>query len=116
MNQINQALKNTFCQAIMWPIWLLVILIFCSALWVVAQTNHHRQQMALWQQQYRLSQHLHTEWTQLLLEESTWAAHSRIEQVAKDQFHMVVPKGQHWQVLAIPPAQAPEIQTATEQS
>ncbi|WP_020409303.1 cell division protein FtsL [Hahella ganghwensis] len=32
------------------------------------------------------------EWTQLLLEESAWSAHSRVEQIASKQFGMSVPR------------------------
>ncbi|OZG72036.1 cell division protein FtsL [Hahella sp. CCB-MM4] len=32
------------------------------------------------------------EWTQLLLEESAWSAHSRVEQIASKQFGMAVPR------------------------
>lgn len=105
-NPVNQALKNTFVTPAMGIIWLLVMIVFSSALWVVVQTNHHRLQMAAWQQQYRLSENLHTEWTQLLLEESTWAAHSRIEDVAHNQFGMIIPKGKSWEILNIKQTQA----------
>lgn len=34
---------------------------------------------------------LHVQWGQYLLEQSTWAAYSRVEQVAKDDLKMTVP-------------------------
>ncbi|NOT16252.1 MAG: cell division protein FtsL [Methylotenera sp.] len=39
------------------------------------------------------------EYGQLQLEQSTWAMHSRIEQIASEQMHMQVPDAKHIQVV-----------------
>jgi cell division protein FtsL len=35
---------------------------------------------------------LDIEWGQLQLEQSTWATHGRVERVARDDLHMVIPQ------------------------
>ncbi|MFM8812348.1 MAG: cell division protein FtsL [Methylophilaceae bacterium] len=35
------------------------------------------------------------------LEQSTWAMHSRLEQVARDMLHMHVPETKHIQIVTI---------------
>jgi len=35
---------------------------------------------------------LEIEWGQLQLEQSTWATHGRVEQVARDDLHMTIPQ------------------------
>ncbi len=39
------------------------------------------------------------EWTQLLLEESAWSAHSRVEQIAGKQFGMAVPRSDQVEIV-----------------
>jgi len=39
------------------------------------------------------------EWTQLLLEESAWSAHSRVEQIASQQFGMTVPRSDQVEIV-----------------
>jgi len=51
------------------------------------------------QQQQDASKQLETEWSQLQLEQSTWAMHSRLEQVAGDLLHMHVPDTKHIQIV-----------------
>ena len=43
--------------------------------------------------------HLRTQWSQLLLEESTWSSQSRVEQIAKQHFIMAVPVKQERQFI-----------------
>jgi cell division protein FtsL len=35
---------------------------------------------------------LDIEWGQLQLEQSTWATHGRVERVARDDLHMLIPR------------------------
>ena len=46
-----------------------------------------------------------------MLEQSTWAMHSRLEQVATDLLHMHVPDTKHIQIVA--PDEVPAPQSAT---
>ncbi len=55
--------------------------------------NHRARKLytALESEQKRMRD-LEVEWGQLRLEQSTWAAHGRIEKVARERLHMVVPQ------------------------
>lgn len=39
------------------------------------------------------------EWTQLLLEESAWSAHGRVEQIAIEEFGMVTPDSSQLEII-----------------
>lgn len=52
------------------------------------------------QQQQELAKQYDIEWGQLQLEQSTWAMHSRIEQVAMNHLHMQVPEPARIQIVA----------------
>jgi len=39
------------------------------------------------------------EWGQLQLEQSTWATHGRVEQVARDDLHMVTPQASDLRIV-----------------
>lgn len=69
----------------------LVVLIVGSALGVVYSSYKSRQLFAELQTLNREAIHLEEEWGRLLLEQSTWASHSRIESVARSELKMVVP-------------------------
>ena len=58
------------------------------------------------QQQQDASKQLETEWSQLQLEQSTWAMHSRLEQVARDMLHMHVPETKNIQIVTIEKSQS----------
>ncbi|PVZ71878.1 cell division protein FtsL [Pelagibaculum spongiae] len=70
-------------------LWLLVI---GSAVAVVNVTHLNRQTFARWQKLQVEKQQLEVRWQQLLLEESTWATHSRVAQVAQKKLGMELPK------------------------
>jgi cell division protein FtsL len=42
---------------------------------------------------------LDIEWGQLQLEQSTWATHGRVEQVARDDLHMVIPQASDLRIV-----------------
>ena len=70
---------------------LLVLLFIGSALGVVYSSFQSRQLFGDLQQQTRETTRLEEEWGRLLLEQSTWASHARIERLAKSKLGMVVP-------------------------
>lgn len=77
-----------------WPqlsVMLLVMLVLISAVAVIASTHQTRVQYARLQQLEDQRALLQTEWGQLLLEESTWSAPSRIERLAAERLEMHVP-------------------------
>jgi cell division protein FtsL len=65
------------------------------------------------QQQQEAAKLSETEWSQLQLEHSTWAMHSRLEQVATDLLHMHVPDTKHIQIVSPDDVQAPQATTQT---
>ncbi len=70
----------------------LLALVMSSALGVVYSSYKSRKLFAELQQLDREAIHLEEEWGRLLLEQSTWASHSRVEHLAKTKLNMVVPE------------------------
>ncbi|MEC9483805.1 MAG: cell division protein FtsL [Halomonas sp.] len=70
----------------------LVLLVLGSALAVITSAHMTRIQYARLQQLERQKDRLQTEWGQLLLEESTWSAPSRIERLATERLDMHIPE------------------------
>ena len=77
---------------------LFFVLILCALSLVTSQHKARKLYIEL-QQQQESSRQLDTEWSQLQLEQSTWAMHSRLEQVAGDLLHMHVPDNKHIQIV-----------------
>jgi cell division protein FtsL len=65
---------------------------------ITAQHKSRKLYVELQQQQDRAKQY-GVEWGQLQLEQSTWAMHSRIEQIAGQRLHMQVPDTKRIQVI-----------------
>jgi cell division protein FtsL len=68
---------------------------------VVTSQNKARKLYIELQQQQNQAKQYDIEWGQLELEQSTWAVHSRIEQVAASQLQMKVPDGSRIQVIQL---------------
>ena len=77
---------------------LFFVLILCALSLVTSQHKARKLYIEL-QQQQESSKQLDTEWSQLQLEQSTWAMHSRLEQVAGDLLYMHVPDNKHIQIV-----------------
>lgn len=65
---------------------------------ITAQHKSRKLYVELQQQQDRAKQY-DVEWGQLQLEQSTWAMHSRIEQIAGQKLRMEVPDAKRIQVV-----------------
>ena len=70
---------------------LLALLVIMSALGVIYSSYKSRQLFSDVQQQYAKALQLEEQWGRLLLEQSTWASHVRIEKLAKTKLSMTVP-------------------------
>ena len=70
---------------------LLGIVMVCS-LGVVTSQHHARKLYAELQHAQEAAKQMQTEYSQLQLEQSTWAMHSRIEKIAIERLHMHVPE------------------------
>jgi cell division protein FtsL len=77
---------------------LLAILIAC-ALAVVTSRHQARKLYVELQKEQELAKVLDIEWGQLQLEQSTWAAHPRIEKIAGRELRMSVPTAARTQIV-----------------
>jgi cell division protein FtsL len=86
---------------------LFAVLITTALGTVTAQHKSRKLYVELQQQQDRAKQY-DVEWGQLQLEQSTWAMHSRIEQIAVQKLRMEVPDSKRIQVVRPGAANRPE--------
>lgn len=70
----------------------LALALMVSAVAVISAVHRNRTQFAELQQLRQQRDKLNVEWGKLQLEESTWATHARIEQVARDKLGMRMPQ------------------------
>jgi cell division protein FtsL len=83
---------------------ILFAIVIASALGTVTSQHKARQLYIELQQQQEFARQYDIEWGQLQLEQSTWAMHARIEQIATGHLQMQVPDAAHIQV--VPPGGA----------
>ncbi|MHA7840831.1 MAG: cell division protein FtsL [Gammaproteobacteria bacterium] len=79
-----------------WGIWhstlvILLLTIIVSSFGIIYCRDNNRQLYSQLQVLTTTSDNLHIEWGRLLLEESTWATQSRIQQKAHNELHMTQP-------------------------
>lgn len=70
----------------------LVLALVASAIGVVSAVHRNRTLFAELQQLRQQRDQLNVEWGRLQLEESTWATHARIEQLARTKLGMKMPQ------------------------
>ncbi|GAA5177942.1 cell division protein FtsL [Niveibacterium umoris] len=70
---------------------LLIVLVLASALSLVSAQHQSRKLFIELERLQTRERALETEWGQLQLEQSTWAAHARVEKVARERLHLVSP-------------------------
>lgn len=78
----------------LWAIFFIACLwvgVVSSALAVVASTQQVRKDVNQLETLRREASQLQVEWGQYLLEQSTWAAYSRIETIATQELNMLAP-------------------------
>lgn len=83
---------------------ILFAIVIASALGTVTSQHKARQLYIELQQQQEFARQYDIEWGQLQLEQSTWAMHARIEQIATGHLQMQVPDAKRIQV--VPPGGA----------
>lgn len=79
---------------------ILFLLLIVIALGTVTAQHKARKLYFELQQQQDAAKQYAIEWGQLQLEQSTWAMHARIEQIAEKQLQMQVPDAKRIQVVA----------------
>jgi cell division protein FtsL len=78
---------------------ILLAILLCTALGAVTSQHKARKLYIELQQQQEQAKQYDIEWGQLQLEQSTWAVHSRIEQIAASQLQMKVPDASRIHVI-----------------
>jgi len=70
-----------------------------SSLGVVYAKQEARSRFNELQQLVKARDDLDIEWGQLQLEQSTWATHGRVERLARDELHMVIPQASDLRIV-----------------
>lgn len=78
---------------------LLVALVMLSALAVVYSKHESRRLFVELQHLQDERDRMDIDWGRLQLEESTWAAHGRVEETARTRLGMLSPAPDHWVIL-----------------
>jgi cell division protein FtsL len=84
-------------------IFLLLVVVVCALAVVTSQHRGRKLFQALEAEQDKVRQ-LDVEYGQLQIEMSTWATHPRVEKIARERLHMVVPAPRS--VLPVQPREA----------
>jgi cell division protein FtsL len=79
---------------------ILALLVIASALAVVSARHQARKLFMGLQAEQKHTRELDIEWGRLQLEQSTWAMHQRIEQVARDHLTMAIPDATRIRVIS----------------
>ncbi|MDD3353096.1 cell division protein FtsL [Zoogloea sp.] len=77
----------------------LLMVVVASSLGVVASQHQARKLYSAVERETQRARQLEVEWGQLQLEQSTWAAHARVEKLAREKLVMRPP--QSGQIVAI---------------
>lgn len=80
---------------------ILLIAVFVSALGVVYTTNVHRLTLSQLESAEQQAHQLQLQWGQLLLEQASLATPSRVQVLAADKLHMILPVNKQTFVLRV---------------
>jgi cell division protein FtsL len=80
---------------------LLALIVVACALAAVSARHQARKLFVELQAEEKRTRDLDIEWGRLQLEQSTWAMHGRIEQVARDHLGMAIPDATRIRVLSM---------------
>jgi len=78
---------------------LLWFAVLASSLGVIYAKQEARNRFNELQKLTKARDDLDIEWGQLQLEQSTWATHGRVEQVARDELRMVIPQARDLRIV-----------------
>jgi len=78
---------------------LLGFAVLVSSLGVIYGKHQARNRFSELQRLTRERDELDIEWGQLQLEQSTWATNGRVESVARDDLHMVIPQASDLRIV-----------------
>lgn len=83
-----------------WPAVLVFLAIMVSAIMVAYSAQNSRQLLNTLFQEMQQRDRLQADWGRLVLEQSTWTAHNRIEKLAVEQLDMHIPEPGSVRVVA----------------
>jgi cell division protein FtsL len=75
------------------------VAVLASALGVIYAKQEARNRFNDLQKLTKARDDLDIEWGQLQLEQSTWATHGRVEQVARDDLRMIIPQASDLRIV-----------------
>jgi cell division protein FtsL len=75
------------------------VAVLASSLGVIYAKQEARNRFNELQKLTKARDDLDIEWGQLQLEQSTWATHGRVEQVARDDLRMVIPQASDLRIV-----------------
>jgi len=75
------------------------VAVLASSLGVIYAKQEARNRFNDLQKLTKARDDLDIEWGQLQLEQSTWATHGRVEQVARDDLHMTIPQANDLRIV-----------------
>jgi cell division protein FtsL len=75
------------------------VAVLASSLGVIYAKQEARNRFNELQKLTKARDDLDIEWGQLQLEQSTWATHGRVEQVARDDLHMTIPQANDLRIV-----------------
>jgi cell division protein FtsL len=70
----------------------MILAVLIASLAVVSSNHRARKLVTELERQQERMRALEAEWTQLQLEQGTWASHARVEQIARDKLGMHPPR------------------------
>lgn len=88
---------------------LAALVVFCAVMAISARHQYRQLSIDLQAAQAH-ARSLDMDWGRLLLEQSTWAMHTRVELVARNHLQMMVPDAKH---IHLVPAEVPSQVPAT---
>lgn len=73
---------------------MMVLAVLVSAVAVIEVKHESRKRFVELRALEKMRDEMNVEWGQLQLEQGTWATHSRVERLAREKLHMVMPEMQ----------------------
>jgi cell division protein FtsL len=80
---------------------LLLFAVIGCAICVVTAQNKERLAFISLEHEQALSRQMAVKWGQLELEQSTWAVHSRIQEIATEKLHMKLPETKDVEIVLV---------------
>jgi cell division protein FtsL len=82
-----------------WLVAVLWVAVLGSSLGVIYAKHEARSRFNELQKLTQQRDDLDIEWGRLQLEQSTWATHGRVERIARDDLHLVIPQANDLRVV-----------------